>query len=391
MYEQEFQGDVLYMMFYAVVAVLNLVAGCYLLFRRGNAIAPDITSPIRLRRWTGVFFTAMTLSHLWYMPSIYLTSSEDKMLCYDIGGMLDCMTTFPLAIVILFTMLQDRRRPLWLAFVMVIPLVVLLALNLGTHDEAFLPMFHAYLLLLAIGLTIYMIHEVRRYGCWLRDNYADLEHKEVWQSFVVLAVMLLGFGIYSFEIGGLANKYIVQVNNIILICYLLWRVESLSDLSISQQQSISAGLSAPSSCNNIGPLLQMHCIDTQLYLQHDLSLIQLAKAIGTNRTYLSQYFSNQNITYNAYINHLRINHFIRLYHKAVAAQRFFTAQQLALESGYHSYRTFSEAFKRQTGQSVTVWMKAANKQEQSQTYLDSAERKLTSPEDKAENEGLRKS
>lgn len=391
MYEQEFQGDVLYMMLYAVVAVLNLVAGCYLLFRRGNAIAPDITSPIRLRRWTGVFFTAMTLSHLWYMPSIYLTSSEDKMLCYDIGGMLDCMTTFPLAIVILITMLQDRRRPLWLAFVMVIPLVVILALNLGTHSEVLLPMFHAYLLLLAIGLTIYMIREVRRYGCWLRDNYADLEHKEVWQSFVVLAVMLLGFGIYSFEIGGLANKYVVQVNNIILIGYLLWRVESLSDLSISQQQSISAGLSAPSSCNNIGPLLQMHCIDTQLYLQHDLSLIQLAKAIGTNRTYLSQYFSNQNITYNAYINHLRINHFIRLYHKAVAAQRFFTAQQLALESGYHSYRTFSEAFKRQTGQSVTVWMKAANKQEQSQTYLDSAERKLTSPEGKAENEGLRKS
>ena len=391
MYEQEFQGDVLYMMLYAVVAVLNLVASCYLLFRRGNAIAPDITSPIRLRRWTGVFFTAMTLSHLWYMPSIYLTSSEDKMLCYDIGGMLDCMTTFPLAIVILITMLQDRRRTLWLAFVMVIPLVVILALNLGTHSEVLLPMFHAYLLLLAIGITIYMIREVRRYGCWLRDNYADLEHKEVWQSFVVLAVMLLGFGIYSFEIGGLANKYIVQVNNIILICYLLWRVESLSDLSISQQQSISAGLSAPSSCNNIGPLLQMHCIDTQLYLQHDLSLIQLAKAIGTNRTYLSQYFSNQNITYNAYINHLRINHFIRLYHKAVAAQRFFTAQQLALESGYHSYRTFSEAFKRQTGQSVTVWMKAANKQEQSQTYLDSAERKLTSPEGKAENEGLRKS
>ena len=165
MYEQEFQGETLYMMLYAVVAALNLVACCYLLFRRANAIAPNVTPPVRLRRWTAAFFAFMTLSHLWYMPSIYLTSSEDKMLCYDIGGILDCMTTFPLAIVILLTILQDRRRPLWLAFVMVIPLVVLLALNLGTHDEAFLPMFHAYLLLLAIGLTIYMIHEVRRYGC----------------------------------------------------------------------------------------------------------------------------------------------------------------------------------------------------------------------------------
>ena len=175
MYEQEFQGDITYMMLYAIVAALNLVAGCYLLFRRGNAFAPDIKSPIRLRRWTGVFFTGMTLSHLWYMPGIYLTSNEDKMLCYDIGGMFDCMSTFPLAIVLLLTMLQDRSRPLWLAFVMVAPL------------------------------------EVRRYGRWLRDNYADLEHKEIWQSFVVLAVVLLGFGIYAFEIGNLANKYIVQV------------------------------------------------------------------------------------------------------------------------------------------------------------------------------------
>ena len=45
-------------------------------------------------------FAFMTSSHLWYMPSIYLTSSEGKMLCYSIGALLDYMTTFPLAIVI---------------------------------------------------------------------------------------------------------------------------------------------------------------------------------------------------------------------------------------------------------------------------------------------------
>ena len=374
MYEQEFQGDVLYMMLYAVVTALNLVACCYLLFRRANAIAPNVTPPVRLRRWTAAFFAFMTLSHLWYMPSIYLTSSEDKMLCYDIGGILDCMTTFPLAIVILLTILQDRRRPLWLAFVMVIPLVVLLALNLGTHDEAFLPMFHAYLLLLAIGLTIYMIHEVRRYGCWLRDNYVDLEHKEIWQSFVVLAVILLGFGIYSFEIGGLANKYIVQVNNIILIGYLLWRVETLSDLSISQLQDLPTETEADSLTiqtdiaededntlslsmrHNIEPLLKQYCEESRLYLQHDINISRLAREIGINRLYLSQYFSSQGMNYNAYINNLRINHFISLYHEAVAAHRPVIAQQLAFESGYQSYNTFRDAFKRKTGQSVTTWM-----------------------------------
>jgi AraC-like DNA-binding protein len=309
------------------------------------------------------------------------------MLGYLIAGLLDCLTIIPLTIVVLITMLQDRKRPLWPVWAIMAPLVLGLAWCIVSRSDDLLPVLYAYFLLMWVGLIIYMIRAIRQYRHWLRDNYADLEHKEVWQASVMLTIILLAYAFYSLDAGELLYEYAIEVIITVLVCYLLWRVESLSDLSISQQQSISTGLSVPSSFNNIGPLLQMHCIDTQLYLQHDLSLIQLAKAIGTNRTYLSLYFSNQNITYNAYINNLRINHFIRLYRKAVADQHFFTAQQLALESGYHSYRTFSEAFKRQTGQSVTVWMKTANKQEQSQTYLDSAERKLASPESKTENEG----
>ena len=370
MHDQEFQGDVLYLMLYAVVAVLNLVASCYLLFRRGNAFAPDIKSPICLRRWTGVFFAAMFLSHLWYMPSIYLTSSDDKMLCYNIGGILDCMTTFPLAIVILFTMLQDCKRPLWPAWVMVAPSVVIIALSIANHSEVLVPIFNLYLLLLGIGLIIYMVRATKQYGRWLRDNYADLEHKEVWQSIVVLAVILLGFGIYTSEIGGPTNKYIVQVNNIFLICYLLWRVETLSDLSSSIQiDTITTtndaeeetditennGLSLTVS-TNIGLLLKRYCEEPQLYLQHDISAIQLAKLIGTNRSYLSKYFASQGTTYSAYINGLRIQHFINLYHEAVATHQPITVQQLADKSGFHSYSTFNAAFKQSMGMTATEWM-----------------------------------
>ena len=370
MYEQEFQGDVFYMMFYAAVAALNLVACCYLLFRRGNAFAPDITSPLRLRHWTAVFFAFMTLSHLWYMPSIYLTSSDDRMLCYNVGGMLDCMTTFPLAIVILLTMLQDRQRPLWPAWLIVTPSVVIMALNIVSRSEALIPMSNAYLLLLGIGLIVYMVRATKQYGRWLRDNYADLEHKEVWQSIVVLAVILLGFGIYTSEIGGLANKYIVQVNNILLICYLLWRVETLSDLSSSIQTDTiittndaegktdtpeSNGLS-PTVSSNIGSLLKRFCEEPQLYLQHDISAMQLAKQIGTNRVYLSKHFASQGITYSTYINGLRIQHSINLYHEAVATHQPITVQQLADKSGFHSYSTFNAAFKQIMGMTATEWM-----------------------------------
>ena len=59
--------------------------------------------------------------------------------------------------------------------------------------------------------------------------------------------------------------------------------------------------------------------DKQSYLQHDLTLQQLAIIIGTNRTYLSTYFAQQ--------------------------------------SGFHSYSTFSAAFKKHTGTTVSEWMK----------------------------------
>ena len=196
MYDQ-IREDTLFIILYTVVTAMAAMASCYLLFRRANAIAPDITTPVRLRRWTAAFFAAFALNHVWYMPIFFLSSSEDIRLCDLIGGLLDSMTVFPLMIVVLFTMLQDRRRPLWPVAVMFTPLVVGNAWCVAARSYALLPMLYLYFLLMCIGLIIYMVHALRQYGRWLRDNYADLEHKEVWQSFVVLAIILLIFVVYA--------------------------------------------------------------------------------------------------------------------------------------------------------------------------------------------------
>ena len=357
MYKQPGQEEFLFYMLYTGAAVLSLIASIYLLFRRANAIAPEITSPVRLRRWTAALFASTTLSHVWYLPGVFLTSDSAIMLHDLVGGLLDSMTVLPLSIVIMFCMLQDRRRPLWPAWVMVAPIVVGKAVCIAAQSYAALPMILAYFLLLGIGLIIYMVRAIRQYGRWLRDNYADLEHKEVWQSFVVMAFILLISSIYELGFEWPAYDYVVQLLGIVVVCYLLWRVETLSDLSTSQPQTIRNRSLVALPAKNIESLLKQHCEEPQLYLQHDLTLAELCKAIGTNRTYLGQYFSNQGITYNAYINQLRIQHFVSLYREAVAAQRSFTAQQLANECGFQSYRTFSDVFKRVMNQSVSTWMK----------------------------------
>ena len=367
MYDQYIREDILYLMVYAGVAVLSLIASCYLLFRRANAIAPDVRSSVRLRRWTAAFLGAVTLSHLWYTPLLYLTSAEDIRMVYFVGTLLDLLTVFPLAIAVLFTMLQDRRRPLWPIGVMVAPLAAGIAVCIATRSDDILQVLYVYYLLSIIGLIIYMVRETRQYGRWLHDNFADLEHKEVWQSFVVLAGILMGFSLYVFELQGLFFKCAAQLNVIILTLFLLWRVETLSDLTIlkdSAHEVTSPDNPTPSKPDNlitsrpqdIATLLQQHCIDTQLYLQHDLTLMQLARTIGTNRYYLSRYFSQHGNTYNAYINGLRIDYFINLYRTAVADKQSFTIKQLAEDSGYRNYATFSSAFKQRMGKNVTAWM-----------------------------------
>ena len=380
MYDQILE-DAIFVMLYAVVTVLAALGCVYLLFRRGNAFAADVTPPLRLRRWTAAFLAVIALGHVWYLPGTMMADGDAAALWMLIGGLLDCLLTIPVALVVMLCMLQDRRRPLWPMWAAMAPLVILMAWSVVTRSYALMPWLQSYFLLASIGFMIYMVFEVRQYGRWLRDNYADLEHKEVWQSLLVLAVIMFLFVYYVTGYGSITYEYIIQVSGLLLIGHLLWRVETLQDLNLpissenivvadatpiddsdamdtmiatEEKEEADASLSVR---NNIGPLLRQHCEEPQLYLQYDLSLTQLATLIGVNRSYLSKHFALQGITYNAYINDLRIRHFVSLCQERAAAHQPLSIQQLALDSGFRSYSTFNGAFKQVMHTTATEWLR----------------------------------
>ncbi len=380
MYEQILE-DAIFVMLYAVVTVLAALGCVYLLFRRGNAFAADVTPPLRLRRWTAAFLAVIALGHVWYLPAMVFSSSETVERWMLIGGLLDCLLTIPVALVVMLCMLQDKRRPLWPVWAAVAPLVILMAWSVVTRSYALMPWLQSYFLLASIGFMIYMVFEVRQYGRWLRDNYADLEHKEVWKSLLVLAVIMFLFVYYVTGYGSITYEYIIQVSGLLLIGHLLWRVETLQDLNLpissenivvadatpiddsdamdtmiatEEKEEADASLSVR---NNIGPLLRQHCEEPQLYLQYDLSLTQLATLIGVNRSYLSKHFALQGITYNTYINDLRIRHFVSLCQERAAAHQPLSVQQLSLDSGFRSYSTFNGAFKQVMHTTATEWLR----------------------------------
>lgn len=376
---------ILFFILYGVTGVVPLIAVVYLLLRRGNAFAPNITPPVRLRRWAAAFFALAALGHVWwflfyvYSRDLLFLSAVVPSAGYVVVVVLDCVTLLITIAGTLLAMLQDRNRSIWPVVVAMIPFVALGGVLLVYPRHQIMLIAIVYVLLLYILFTIYMVFAVRRYGRWLNDNYADLEHKKVWLSQMVTLGCMLLFILYVL-VANIVLIYFLHITELVLFGLLLWRVETLPTLIPNPSpdgerirvQKQAEELSAPlptreekggeslvntSDLDYISGLLQQHCVATQLYLQHDLTLHQLAQAIGTNRSYLSQYFSRQGITYNAYINNLRINHFISRCQEEAQTGKSVTVQQLASESGYRCYSTFSLAFKQRMGQRVTVWMR----------------------------------
>ena len=291
----------------------------------------------------------MALVHVWWIL-FYTYTDDSRSVIYGLLVAMDCLALPPVFIGTLLNMLQDRRRPLWPIFIVMTPCAVIAVLQTALPDIDLTTPNMIYGLVLAVAVIIYMVVAVRQYGRWLRDNYADLEHKEVWLSLTLLiGLMIL---LMSFEYtDNYVMSTIAHLTGFPLAGLLLWRVETLPLLEETPEQKPNT---IPA---HIDQLLAKHCEDTQLYLQPDLTLTQLAQAIGTNRTYLGAYFTSQGTSYYAYIHDLRIRYFVARYRELAAAHEPIVAQKLAQESGYHSYSTFSTAFKQRMQKSVAAWMR----------------------------------
>ena len=368
---QESILDILFMMLYGATAMLTLAVALYLLLRRTNAFAPAVTPPRAVRRWAAALLLIATASHVWWYVFGTYWLTDDRSARNIVLIMLDHITLVPPAITLLLSMLQDRRRKLWPWLVAEVPIVALGVTGLIIQDDRAMHWMNGWQTAVIIAFIVYYFKALTSHNRWLRQNFADLEHKDIWKSMVVAAVLTAIYEAYCINPGLMTVEYLSQFFTIAITIFLVWRVETIQELTTEATPSptvqpeadsaepATATESATMPPIDFGPQLRERCEATQLYLQHDLSLAQLAHALGTNRTYLSAYFARTGTTYNAYINHLRIAHFERQFAMAIerTGKAGATAKDLATECGFSSYSTFSAAFKKYRGVTVAEWMR----------------------------------
>ena len=231
MYDYQGLQDVFFIMLYGMAGFFAMLACVYLLLRRGNAFAEDVRSSCVLRRWTAAFMAAIVASHVWWyvLGTYFLT--DDRLVRNITTIMLDHVTLVPLTMAVLLAMLQDRRRPLWPWLLAQAPEVLAAALGIAGRSEFWgYQVVHYWQLGVIAVFVVYYIIALRQYERWLLDNYADLEHKEVWQSMVFIIVLLAVYMVYISNAGELVREYLSQIITLVIIAFLLWRVETLQEL-----------------------------------------------------------------------------------------------------------------------------------------------------------------
>jgi len=371
-----------YLIHFVVMMTILITMALYLLTSSRNAFGSKLVTDQCLRRKAGRLIFIYVLIYLANIPMV-LWLADDLQLLQMVSVTVDMTIWCPVVLHFLLELLQDRRhwdnRLLLFSVLAVMPLTGWL---LTGHAWWKWAVYGMYLAEVAFFIGWY-IRAAIAYRRFLADNYADLEHKEVTWSWIILSSMffsLINYMLMLFQSDMqvcVALSYIFHFADILFFGIIVWYidnqqmlepltaetgVEELPKEQETETDETTNTLTDQTTREDVivtktGALLRKYCEEAQLYLQHDLSLKTVAQECKTNRTYLGRYFASQGLTYYTYINKLRINHFQSLYREALKKKNTPpTIQQLSTDSGYVSYNTFSRAFLVCTGISVRQWL-----------------------------------
>ena len=201
--------------------------------------------------------------------------------------------------------------------------------------------------------------EVRRHLAYVRANYSNIDQIDVsWLKpvflFAIVSQLAWLFTSLSATISADIIYYISVMGLWLMVLYYSWDFRPITMTKDDEQtdeqtdEQPDAPKTSPAPPHISEGQLEALVEGQQLYLNKDLTLTDLAQALHTNRTYVSNYLSQvRGQTFYDYINQLRIER------KSLPLMRDhpeYKLEYVARESGFASVSTFRRAFIKLTGQ-----------------------------------------
>lgn len=257
--------------------------------------------------------------------------------------------------------LVELCRPGWIKtrwMVMTeVPFVVMSLLYVLTQNHLFYMLL--WVLSLAYGLwcIVWMIHDLPRYHRWLKNEYSYQENinlhclRGVTLLFFIILCIWVVDCIYPSTL--IDTIYILSsLVGWMVVCYFINRQELVIKEVIDSLPAETAEPLAPATADGeteesdneriqlLSEQLEKLFTVDKVYLEPRLRLVDLAQKLGTNRTYLSNFFNKERqTTFYEFVNGYRISHSENL-----LTTTDYTLDVVAELSGFNSLSTFRRAF-----------------------------------------------
>ena len=244
------------------------------------------------------------------------------------------------------------RRIAWL----LVPFLMFTAAYVLWPVDAVIYAYVAFLWCYAWTVVAVAFIKVRRYIRYIRANYSNIDEIDVsWLRqvffFCIFSQLLW---LFISLLGNAWGDVIYYLSIIVLWSVVLYYGYSLRPIVIDT--TLEPVPEMPTKGYSFAGVLEQITEEQELYLNKNLTLIDLAKAVGSNRTYVSNYLMQvRHQTFYDFINDLRLQ---RKALPMMEQHPEFTIEHIASESGFNSTSTFRRAFTKLVGISPSQYRQA---------------------------------
>ena len=289
-----------------------------------------------------------------------------------VTNMLQLMAV-PLCLMVIYTVTHERSIPWPWGLANSLPYVLALLAYLLSDSQTFYYGLMFFAAIHTVGILIYGFIAIRQYNKTLLANISADDHYSVnWLRYIL--ILYIGLAVVWTIATLQGSRMAIIIYNLLcviffsMLCYFVYRQENMLEaLSASADGDDTDNLSdfASDSLENsteddygqttypFADRFDTVFSEGKIYLNATLTLNDLARELGTNRTYLSNYINQElHTTFYEYVNQWRVRRA-----KELLQGTNMLLEEVALQSGFNSMSSFRRYFSAQTGMSPIEYRK----------------------------------
>lgn len=273
------------------------------------------------------------------------------------------------------SLIFPNRYKNWQLFLLVIPYIAAMILFAFTKHPSIYPIIQIYTVVVSLALMIYLGYSIRRHTQTIRENTANLEYFDLrWSAYLLLIYFAVQI-VWAFESISQKNWFASSFSKYNLLfdtiyCFIMIFVVIFTMRKIIQQKVLTITEEedkfSPENEMATDPIkgyksliyndIDKTIVEKQYYKDPSLTLQKLAKQLGTNRQYLSNFINQEkHQTFYDYINEFRLEE-VKAMIDAKGPDNKHSLEDIAVLSGFNSYATFLRSFKKKYGKTPSQYL-----------------------------------